>query len=284
VTFPFWFGAVVEDTVAQGGGGLSPPERADAEAQSANGSIRIFCPHHVEIAIASAGVEPDRSRILRSKRPAGKGPDRADGDAFPAVTATLGHGLAGRDQGGIRQQCRPPHPGAHVRGDQQAVFADPSQAGQVRAQLMREDGAKPLVVDPFRGGNGEGAAAAALDDTGEAGDDLVEPGIDDVVAVGEIADGSRSCDSPGKLVDDWMEETYADRDGSRVHADWRAALFVDRVMGRGQIGYPEIIGPEGHGRFVQVTVEVHPVRILLGRGRQYLISLLIFCVPSWPIR
>lgn len=61
--------------------------------------------------------------------------------------------------------------------------------------------------------------------------DLVEPGIDDVVAVGSITDCSGSLDMSGELIDDRVKEGNTDGNGARIFGDRLSALLANRLLG-----------------------------------------------------
>ena len=78
------------------------------------------------------------------------------------------------------------------------------------AQFVGKNGTDPLVIHPLRGGDGICPMAVTLHHTGQPGYNLIEPGIDDVIAMGTIAGSGGPFDMARELIDDWVEKSDTD--------------------------------------------------------------------------
>ena len=105
---------------------------------------------------AFKGVKTDLTRIFFTEFFSGKGLDRTGIDAdvaFPAGFIDRRPGLKGR----IGQYRNEAYPGSETIGQEQAVFTNPAQSGEMGGQFVGNDSFQLLKIVRRRAWNGKGA-------------------------------------------------------------------------------------------------------------------------------
>ena len=137
------------------------------------------------VATALGSIVPGLSRLALDEVASGERRDRTGFDALHALAASAGPSGSQRLQRGIGEHADPPHPGAMVRGHQQAALAYPSQTGQGALPSCARIGPHSFSsLTRFEAGMGMARYPRPLQLAADPGGQLVQAEIDHICRCG----------------------------------------------------------------------------------------------------